>query len=101
MSFAFHFVSNALSYCGKCERLTTEPRLNSPENIRAAAPYVGNARPEDLVELAQIIASAIDRRCGRCKTRLKTLRYSDAGKPSKCPKCSKKTLRLEPVGIWD
>jgi hypothetical protein len=102
-SLVFSFVSNALSYCAKCETLTTEPRFTRPDDIRALAKYLrtGNPGPEHLAELLEATATALDRACGKCSTTLKDLRYSDSGKPFKCPRCSQKALRLESVGMWD
>ena len=103
MSPVFKFVSNALPYCMKCEALTTEPRLMRPGSLRSLTNYLRTVRPgaEDLAETLDIVATALERACGKCDTKQKDLRYSDSGKPFKCPRCSKKTLRLESVGIWD
>lgn len=103
MSSVFSFVPNALSYCATCETLTTEPRITRPDSIRELAKYLRSdtAGSNDLAELMEVVATALERACGKCGARLKDLRYSESGKPFKCPSCSKKPLRLEPVGMWD
>lgn len=100
----YSFVSNALSYCLKCVVLTAEPRLNSAASIRHVTKYLADSHPEarHLVEIAEAIATAIDRKCGKFGTERKDVQYREgSAKPSQCPRCSKKTLRLEMVGIWD
>lgn len=104
MSPIYSFVSNALSYCPTCEALTAEPRLNSAESIRHVTKYLANSHPEagHLVEIAEALATAIDRKCGKCGTKQKDVRYREgSAKPSQCPRCSQKALLLEMVGIWD
>lgn len=104
MTLEFNFVSNVLSYCPKCKSLTTEPRFNSPTQIRAAIKHPAESRPEaaHLAHLADAIATAIERKCRTCGTRQKAVRYSErSAYPFKCPRCSKKTLRIEPSGVWD
>lgn len=103
-SFVFTFVANALCYCPQCETLSTEYRLKSAESIRAVAKYLGNGRvdAQNLVELAEAIAVAIDHRCGTCRAKQKAVRYSiRSSKAAKCPRCSERALWIEPAGIWD
>jgi DNA-directed RNA polymerase subunit M/transcription elongation factor TFIIS len=108
MSITYSFLQNELVYCGKCEHLTTAPRLYSPESF---AEFVKRLKPQQddsqwRDDLLRSVAQALHRHCPKCDTPWKILRLDDTldnrpARPVKCPRCAKRTLRIHFAGCWD